>query len=119
MKKQLLPCPDSPNCVSTLAHNAKKRMDPLPFTGDSTSAFHRLKSTVAALPRFQLIDETPDYLHFTARTRFGGFIDDVEFRLDAAQQRIDFRSASRVGYSDLGANKRRMRRIQRLWAEGK
>ena len=40
-----------------------------------------------------------------------GFVDDVEFLLDPANKQLHFRSASRVGYSDLGANKRRMNKI--------
>ena len=115
--KKLLPCPDSPNCVSTLATDAAKRMDALVYFGEPHDALHKLKSMVSALPRFELIDETKDYLHFTAKTRIGNFIDDVEFRLDPTTKKIHFRSASRVGYSDLGANKRRMKKIAQLWRE--
>ena len=35
------------------------------------------------------------------------FVDDVEFLLDADSLSIHVRSASRVGYSDLGANRAR------------
>ena len=119
MKKQLLPCPDSPNCVSTLSLAAAQQMEALFYAGDPITALHRLRSLVSALPRFTLIDETPDYLHYEVKTRIGNFIDDVEFRLDTERNRIDFRSASRVGYHDLGANKRRMQRIQQRWNEGR
>jgi len=37
----------------------------------------------------------------------------VEFFLDDATQTIHFRSASRLGYSDLGVNRKRMEEIRR------
>jgi len=46
------------------------------------------------------------------------FIDDVEFVFDDATKMIQFRSASRTGYSDLGVNRRRMEEIRTL-VEGK
>jgi uncharacterized protein (DUF1499 family) len=45
-----------------------------------------------------------------------GFVDDVEFMVDEPQQLIHFRSASRVGYSDLGVNRQRMEEIRRRYA---
>jgi uncharacterized protein (DUF1499 family) len=50
-------------------------------------------------------------LEATARTRWLGFRDDVVVRIrpDGAGSRVDVRSASRVGVSDLGTNARRIR----------
>jgi uncharacterized protein (DUF1499 family) len=39
-------------------------------------------------------------------------VDDLEFRLIPEEHIIDVRSASRVGYWDLGANRRRVERIR-------
>ena len=36
------------------------------------------------------------------------FIDDIELRFDDATQRIEVRSGSRVGYSDMGVNRKRI-----------
>lgn len=40
------------------------------------------------------------------------YVDDVELRLDGNKQLIHTRSASWVGYSDLGANWKRVGRIR-------
>ena len=50
-----------------------------------------------------------------ARTLWFGFEDDVVIRVraTAAGSRIDMRSRSRVGVSDLGANAERIRRFAR------
>ena len=39
-------------------------------------------------------------------------VDDVEFSLDAGAGLINVRSASRVGYSDFGVNRKRVERIR-------
>ena len=57
--------------------------------------------------RTTIITKREDYLHVEYRTRLG-FVDDVEFHLDRESRTVHFRSASRVGYSDLGVNRKRM-----------
>jgi len=54
-----------------------------------------------------------------ATTRWFGFRDDVVIRIraEAHGARIDLRSVSRVGRSDLGANARRIRRFIGAWRE--
>jgi uncharacterized protein (DUF1499 family) len=54
-----------------------------------------------------------DYLRAEFSSRVFGFVDDVELAVNAASKTIDFRSASRTGYSDLGVNRRRMRKLWR------
>lgn len=48
------------------------------------------------------------YLHFTDKSPLFGFVDDVEFLYFPKQETLYFRSSSRVGKSDLGANKKRI-----------
>ena len=43
-------------------------------------------------------------------------VDDAEFLLDRANRVVHVRSASRLGYSDLGKNRRRMEEIRRQFA---
>lgn len=53
-----------------------------------------------------MVERAADYLRVELRTTW--FIDDCEFLLDLARQLIEVRSASWVGYSDLGKNRRRL-----------
>ena len=57
------------------------------------------------------VDTAAGQLEATARTRWFGFRDDVAVRVtpNASGSRVDVRSVSRVGKSDLGANARRIR----------
>jgi uncharacterized protein (DUF1499 family) len=101
-------CPDKPNCVSTFSQDRRHSMLPLNFRGDAKESLDRLKKVVLSFPGTELVSEKENYLHFTFKSSFFGFIDDVEFYLEQNQKVIHFRSASRVGYSDLGANRKRM-----------
>lgn len=68
------------------------------------------------LPRMQIVVRTDRYLRAEAASRVFGFIDDVEFALDPDANLIHVRSASRIGYSDLGVNRDRIERIRMLLA---
>ncbi|PHI18250.1 hypothetical protein CEQ90_18870 [Lewinellaceae bacterium SD302] len=117
MTRVLKPCPESPNCVSTQTSQEKKKMQPLKYTGELPAALAKLKSVVEEMSRTKLIETDENYLHFTFKTFPIPFIDDVEFLFDDATKQIHYRSASRVGHSDLGVNARRMKKIARRWNE--
>lgn len=48
-------------------------------------------------------------------SKFFGFVDDLECRIDQANHTIHLRSASRVGHSDFGANRKRVALITTLF----
>jgi uncharacterized protein (DUF1499 family) len=62
----------------------------------------------------QTIAETSDYLHAECATAIFGFVDDLELHLRVAEGVIAVRSASRLGYSDLGVNRRRIENLRAL-----
>jgi uncharacterized protein (DUF1499 family) len=110
---QLKPCPESPNCVSTQTQQKSKQMDPIPFTLDPKEVLKIIKGVVENLSNTHLEKESLNYLHYTFKSAIFGFIDDVEFLIDAEKKLIHFRSASRTGYSDMGVNKKRMTEIRK------
>jgi uncharacterized protein (DUF1499 family) len=111
----LAPCPDSPNCVSSQSGDAAHFTEALRYKGDAAQAWQRLQSALGAEPRITIIDDTGSYLHAEARSLVFRFVDDVEFLLDSAHGVIQVRSASRVGYSDFGVNRRRVERIRKAF----
>ncbi|MGH8558145.1 MAG: DUF1499 domain-containing protein [Methylococcales bacterium] len=110
----LRPCPDSPNCVSSQVDAGDHFVDPLSYTGSGRIAFARLKETIANFPGTRMIQFSDSYLHAEFRTRWLKFTDDFEALLDEQQPVIHIRSASRVGYWDLGTNRRRVETIRAL-----
>ena len=114
---RLAPCPETPNCVSSQAADAAHRMDPIPFDGDADAAMGRLKALLAARPRTVIVNAQGDYLHAECTSLIFRFVDDVEFVANRDKKVIDFRSASRVGRSDLGANRQRMEEIRKAFLQ--
>ena len=115
---RLRPCPSSPNCVSSEPAEERSPTEALAFTGEAGAALERLVALLREQPRAEVVTVTDDYVHAVFRTPLFGFRDDVEFRLDATAGRIHVRSASRVGYSDFGANRRRVDALRERWIGG-
>lgn len=107
----LTACPSAPNCVSSQADDDKHRIAPLTFSGDPDAAFSRLKLALGGRNDTTIVEEKPGYLRVELRTAL--FVDDGEFLLDRTHNVIQVRSASRLGYSDLGKNRSRMEEIRR------
>lgn len=112
----LAACPASPNCVSSQAHDEQHRIEPFATGDDPDAAFARLIEGIKRRPDATVIDQTATYLRVELRTTF--FTDDAEFLLDRERRLIQLRSASRVGYSDLGLNRRRIEEIRRQFRHG-
>jgi uncharacterized protein (DUF1499 family) len=109
---RLRPCPPRPNCVSSQAADAEHRVEPLPLSGTPADALRALEALVAADPLASIAGRGRDYVHAVWRSPTLGFRDDVEFLVDRVEGVIHVRAAARVGYSDLGANRRRVESIR-------
>lgn len=116
--RQLVPCPSSPNCVSTKAEDAGHAIAPFRYQKTRPEAKEALKAIIRSLPRTKLVEEDETYLHYDFTSFLLRFVDDVEFLFEDETKTIHFRSASRTGYGDLGVNRRRMEDIRKL-IEGK
>jgi len=111
---KLPPCPASPNCVSSDATDEARRVEPYRLRVAPGEGWQVLLEVIAALPRTTVATKTDDYLHAESRSAIFGFVDDVEFQLRPADKTIAMRSASRLGYWDLGVNRRRVEQIREL-----
>jgi uncharacterized protein (DUF1499 family) len=114
---QLQACPNSPNCVCSEHEDREHWIEPLGFSGEANAAWQRLTGIIRNYSRTKVVAETDDYLKARVRTRILRFEDVLEFRLDRAVNLIHVRSASKVGYSDLGTNRRRIEALRRLFRE--
>ncbi len=109
---RLAGCPDSPNCVSTAATDDEHSVAPLTFDGTAEEAMVRLKGVIESLPRTVVVTANESYLHAEFTTLIFRYTDDVEFQVNPEENTIQIRSASRTGYSDLGANRARVEAIR-------
>jgi uncharacterized protein (DUF1499 family) len=94
--------------VSTFATDAEHKIEAIPYTDDPKIAWNRIVKLVQETPSAKIITQTDDYLHAEYTSRIFRFVDDVELVLDSGARKIHFRSASRVGHSDIGVNRGRM-----------
>ncbi|NJL22346.1 MAG: DUF1499 domain-containing protein [Leptolyngbyaceae cyanobacterium SM1_3_5] len=109
---QLLACPGTPNCVNSQSTDPNSQTVPLTYSDSPQQAIARLKTVIEAQPRTKIIAAEDNYLYAEFTTALMGFVDDVEFYLDEAAGVIHVRSASRLGQSDLGVNRKRIETIR-------
>ena len=108
------PCPSSPNCV-TSADSADQEhfVHPLRYQDTPEQAKVRLLTILNAMPRTRVVTDESWYLHAECTSLVFRFVDDVEFWFHEHEPIIYVRSASRVGHSDLGVNRRRIETIRK------
>lgn len=105
--------PHKPNWVCSQTERKSHLIEPLTYSGDAANAMQALKTTIDALPRTELVEEQDNYLYYEFSTPLMGYVDDVEFFHDGKV--IHVRSASRLGYSDLNANRKRIEAIRKAF----
>jgi uncharacterized protein (DUF1499 family) len=108
----LSPCPQSPNCVVSQNADEAHYIAPLVYHTDLDKAREIVLKVLTAVPRTQAIAQTPNYIQAESKSRIFDFIDDLEFYFPDKEKVIHVRSASRVGESDLGVNRRRVEQIR-------
>jgi len=104
---KLHPCPKSPNCVSTQATDEKQKIEPINYSGSLIDAKAKIIGIINSLKRSKIITNEDNYVHIEFRTATFRFVDDVEFLFDDKEKVIHFRSRARMGYSDMGVNRKR------------
>ena len=105
---KLAPCPKKPNCVSSMA-SGRQRIEPI---ANGETQWQRLPTVLGEFPGIRIVARDSDYLRAEARTPVLRFVDDVEFQYSPEENVIHVRSASRLGYSDFGANRKRLESIR-------
>ena len=109
---RLADCPSAPNCVASDAQDEAHAVEPFRISAPAVRAWEAVRETVAALPRTTVIVDSGDYLHAECSSALLGFVDDLELHLRPVEGIIAVRSASRVGYSDLGVNAGRIETLR-------
>ena len=109
---RLAPCPDSPNCVSSQSEDKGHAVAPLRYEGAAEAAMRELVGVIRGMRGARIKTVQEQYIHAEFTSFLFRFVDDVEFLLDDGPKTIHVRSVSRVGYSDLGVNRRRVGAIR-------
>ena len=70
--------------------------------------FNKIKEIIENAPRSVIVDFDRDYLHAEVTSKWMKYVDDLEVSFIPESSKLQVRSESRVGESDLGVNKKRI-----------
>ena len=104
---KLKACPGTPNCVNSQSDDPQSKIEPLPAT-----SIAEIKGVVEGMEKTTIVEETDNYLYAEFQSKLMGYVDDVEFYVDSEANLTHVRSASRLGKSDLGVNRKRVEEIR-------
>lgn len=106
------PCPDKPNCVnSEFIDDQAHYIPPFRYRAAEPGEILKILKAVILEAGGKIQSEKENYLAATFTISLFGFVDDLEIRQDETNHMIHVRSASRVGTSDLGVNRKRVELI--------
>jgi len=114
---RLLPCPNSPNCVSSQDEKKSHKIAPLAYSCSKEKARKKLETLLKSMAGCEIKSKSDDYIHAIFKSRLFRFTDDVEFYFPEKPGLIHVRSASRIGYYDFGVNRKRVEKIRELFSE--
>jgi uncharacterized protein (DUF1499 family) len=119
---RLAPPSSTPNSVSSQAalhpghpQAAYAAVDPFPAGDGPATAMRTLQTLIAALPGATIVEARDDYLRAEFRSRWMGYVDDLELVPDASAGVVHVRSASRLGRRDLGVNRARVEALRQRY----
>jgi uncharacterized protein (DUF1499 family) len=106
-------CTSTDNCViSETIEDNQASIEPLTFSGDKADFLIKVTGAIE-LMKGTIVTADDSYIAATFTSGIFGFVDDVEFRI-TDDNLLHFRSASRVGRKDFGANKKRIDALKQM-----
>ena len=115
INNQLSKCPDTKNCCNTEFKEQSSHYVPAIKIVNKTKVPISILKTIIQNMNGEIKIEKDNYLSAIFSSSIFGFIDDLEIRIDRENNLIHLRSASRVGRSDLGVNKKRILLIKKQY----
>lgn len=114
---RLAPCPSTPNCMSSDDADSAHSIQAFQLIAPPVEAWRALRAALESLPRTKIINASEDYIRAECSSAVFGFVDDLELHLRSVQNSIAVRSASRLGHSDFGVNRKRVENLRGLLAK--
>ena len=117
MPIKLPPCPSKDNCVSSQESRKKYYVEPMAFGQSSGKACIEAIEALCHknFPRSKTLSKSKNQLRITFTSALLRFVDDLQVAADDTTKLLHIRSASRIGYSDLGVNRKRVEKIRQLY----
>ena len=90
-------------CVE-IAHCVKEEWE----VSSIKNPYKEIKEIIENLPRTVIVEIDEDYLHAEVTSKWMKYVDDLEISFVPESSKLEIRSESRVGDSDLGVNQKRV-----------
>jgi len=107
--------PNKKNAVSTETLFQDKLIPALKLKSSSQASKDAMKKALSAYGDIEIIEEKKDYIYAVATTGKMKYHDDIEIYFDELNNRVQYRSASRAGYGDMGLNLERYNKISEVY----
>lgn len=109
-----------PNFVSSLSSTSERKIEPISFSENSNpeELLIRLEKSIPNhFRRWRFVRSGQGWVHFEVKTPMMGYVDDVVLSLPSDKSKLYFevKSSSRLGHSDLGANRRRVEKLRNFF----
>ena len=114
---KLRDCPPAPKCVSSYYERGIHHIEPLIYSGSRDTAYSKLISVISGIEGSAIIIRKPNYIHTQFTLKPIKWVDNAEF-LFANEGKIIHYSltpSSKIGFWDWGENRRRAKRIKKLF----
>ena len=109
---QLAGCHGLRNCTASTAKTQRNSIAPIAFDGSADEVIGKIATILNSQSGAQVQTQDAQSLWATFKTPLLGYIDDLEILVDAQNSVAHIRSASRIGQSDLGANRKRIESLR-------
>lgn len=115
---KLTKCPTTPNCVNSMVIDDVCFIQPIITTDSKEEIKNNIIDIINEFDNTNIIKVEDNYIRVEFKSIFFKFVDDVEFYFPDTKLSeiiIHVRSASRIGQSDLGVNRRRIENIRSMY----
>jgi uncharacterized protein (DUF1499 family) len=109
--------PKTPNAVSTQTTYPEKLVEPMRFKNSINESKEKLLTALKRYGGYTISKDEGNIIQLVFMTKVMRFKDDAVFYFDEEEKLIHFRSASRIGYSDMGLNRKRYEEIKKYYEE--
>ncbi|MCB2299082.1 DUF1499 domain-containing protein [Clostridium tagluense] len=112
---KLAQMPNKPNAVSSETEEKDKKVEALHFKGNLKDSKDKVIKAIENYGNVKIIKNETNYVYVVFATGIMKYHDDVEFYFDESKKLIQIRSASRIGYSDMGLNRERYNKLSEVY----
>ena len=112
---KLAKMPNKPNAVSSQTDVIDKQIEAMEFKENLERSKEHIIKAIETYDNAKIVKNENNYIYAVFTTGKMKYHDDVEFYFDESEKLIHVRSASRIGFSDMGLNRERYNKLREIY----